>query len=234
MHAKLVSFFKVCPPLKITSGVFFVFFLYSSLSFTWKHSFGAHIQKGGVSLCHNFFTLPQSYLPFPWRGLGFYHRGWHHIPHLTCYHPPKYVTRTHFPHAWPLMIFCGFHSDPLPFQPTHGEEGGWNIWWDCSCLILLPSLWSVINFLLSPSLPVLPSLFQSPILKPPKVVLFFFSYWIRLSQPSSSTPSPPLPLPTYLPTSLPSFLALIFSPACIQRKRRRSHSSTHDWPQPVS
>lgn len=224
MHAKLVFFFKVCPPLKITSGVF-LFFFYLSHSFTWKHSFGAHIQKGGVSLYHNFYTLPQSYLPFPWRGLGFYHRGWHHIPHLTCYHPPKYVTRALFPLAWPLMNFCGFHSDPLPFQPAHGGPH----WWDCSCLILLPSLWSVINFLLSPSLPVLPSLFQSPILNPPK----FFFYFIFLLNPTLGAFLVDS-IPSSSPSFLPSFLALIFSPACIQRKRRRSHSSTHDWPQPVS
>lgn len=167
--------------------------------------------------------LSQSQFPFLWQWLWF-------LPVLciitfnTMHTSFTYVRRFHLPIP---DLRCFFF---LSFRPTSLRTcpQGY-IWWDCSCLILLPSLWSVINFLLIPSLPVLPSLFQSRILrkKNPKVSFlpFFFFFFLQ-----SDT------LTAFLPDSIPLFPlpALIFSPACIQRKRRRSHSSTHDWPQPVS
>lgn len=141
----------------------------------------------------------------------------------VCYKgsPPPCLTSDEF-------LWLSFRPTSLPTCP--GGAGGAHIWWDCSCLILLSSLWSVINFLLSPSLPVCPALsFPIAYLNPPPKLFFYYFFFIE-----SDSRSLPRRLHPLLFPFLPSSLALIFSPACIQRKRRRSHSSTHDWPQPVS
>lgn len=110
------------------------------------------------------------------------------------------------------FLWLSFWPTSLPTCPQGGH-----IWWDCSCLILLPSLWSVINFLLNPSLPVLPSLFQSPILKPPKVFFKFFSF-LKLN------PTLWAFLVDSIPSSSPSFLPCVDLFTCMHPKKAEAES----------
>lgn len=178
MHAKLVFFSKSVHHSKQVG--FFCFFTWAIPSLE-STLLGCTFKKGGggffiSQFLHSatvIFTifLARARLLSPWLA-----------PHPTfnlspsskvCYKGSLLPRLTSDEFLW-LSFRLHFPSN----LPT--GRGG-HIWWDCSCLILLPSLWSVINFLLSPSLPVLPSLFQSPILKPPK---FFFFTVIFLLNPT--------------------------------------------------
>lgn len=137
-----------------------------------------------------------------------------------------YVTR--FPLPIPdlryvcfFLLFCSFHFDPLPFERVHRATFDETVAvWSCS-LLFDPSLtfFLLLVYLCCP-------LFSNRIFLRKKS---FFSSIFFFIQSDTFT--------AFLPDSIllsPFPAALIFSPACIHRKRRRSHSSAHDWPQPVS